>query len=178
MIRGYLKKYDNKFYSLIRIKDSYTIIFKLITFFGSTKFFIVMGFLILLLFKNKNLALIFDFLLIINAIIISVIKNIIKRARPNIKQLVYEKSYSYPSGHTATSTTFYGFFIFLILNSTFFLSARIGLILFLIILILAIGYSRIYLGVHHCSDIIGGLLIASSYLLLYIYVVNSILNLI
>lgn len=178
MLKGYLKKYDDKVYSFVNIKDSYTKFFKIVTAFGSTIYFVIIGVLLMLLLKFSKIAIIIDLLLIINAIIITTVKHIIKRERPNVKRLAYEKSYSYPSGHTATSTTFYGFILFLVLNSTFLISAKIFLGVFLILLILTIGLSRIYLGVHHFSDIIAGILLSSSYTLLYIYIVNNILNLI
>jgi len=91
---------------------------------------------------------------------------------------VYEKSYSYPSGHTATSTAFYGFILFLVINSSMLINVKIALCFLLVGLILMIGFSRIYLGIHHFSDVVAGLLLASSYTLLYIYIVNNILNII
>ncbi len=178
MFKGYLKKYDDKVYSLIKIRDSYTVFFKIITTFGSTFYFILMGCLILIFLKDKTIAILIDLLLIINAIIISLVKNIIRRERPNIKRLVYEKSYSYPSGHTATSTAFYGFILFLVINSSMLINVKIALCFLLVGLILMIGFSRIYLGIHHFSDVVAGLLLASSYTLLYIYIVNNILNII
>ena len=67
-----------------------------------------------------------------------------------------------------TATIFYGFIIFLIIISEVILLVKIIMIVVNIFLILLIGYSRIYLGVHYFSDVIGALLFGSSYLLLYI----------
>ena len=48
------------------------------------------------------------------------------------------------------------------------------LISLLSVLICFIGISRIYLGVHYTSDVLGGFLISVSYLVMYISVVNNV----
>lgn len=48
------------------------------------------------------------------------------------------------------------------------------LISLLSVLICFIGISRIYLGVHYTSDVLGGFLISVSYLVIYISVVNNV----
>ena len=83
-----------------------------------------------------------------------------------------EKGYSFPSGHTLCAITFYGFLILLISSSTILLPIKIILILSLLSLIYLIGYSRIFLGVHYFSDVIGALLLGFSYILLIVYLVS------
>ena len=84
------------------------------------------------------------------------IKFLVRRDRPSIPHLVAETTYSFPSGHAATSMIFYGTFIFLlpILIS----NRKLALLLQILLtgLILSIGVSRIYLGVHYPSDIVAG----------------------
>ncbi len=78
------------------------------------------------------------------------------RPRPELARLAEVSGYSFPSGHAMVSVTFYGFLAYLVwLNfrrSGFRYFASFGLIM----LIVLIGVSRIYLGVHYPSDVLAG----------------------
>ncbi len=176
--KGYLKRIDDKVYNSLKIKEPYIMIFKTITFLGSTKYFVVMAALLIVFLKNKKIALLIVILLIINALLVIIFKNIMKRKRPNINQLVKEKGYSYPSGHTFTSNVFYGFIIFLVLISGLSLILKVVLSILLFSVVLLIGFSRIFLGVHYFSDVIGAYFYSTSYLLTFIWIITNILNLI
>ncbi len=79
------------------------------------------------------------------------------RARPAQVAYYPETGYSFPSGHSATAMAMYG-----LLGYWFIRGARRyrGLIgLGAVLLILAVGFSRIYLGVHFLSDVLGGYLL-------------------
>lgn len=178
MRKGNLDKIDKKVYSLIKINDSLTSFFKLITDLASTKFLILVSFLLLIFIRDKYLVFTFISCLIINSCLIGLAKNLLRRTRPNINRLVNEKGYSYPSGHTMSATSLYGITILLVIVSNTVLPIKILLISLFVILILLIGFSRIYLGVHYFSDVIGGLLLASSYIFLYSYLIHFILNII
>lgn len=95
-------------------------------------------------------------LILISGLANPLLKLVFNRERPSIEHLVVETSYSFPSGHAVTSIMLYGTLIallpLLIQNKklVYPLQGLLGL------LILAIGVSRIYLGVHFPSDIIGG----------------------
>ena len=88
------------------------------------------------------------------------------RERPTLEHLVTEHSFSFPSGHAVASMVFYGSLILLLpifvenKQLRWFLQGLLGLI------ILSIGMSRIYLGVHYPSDILGGYALSLSWLLL------------
>lgn len=70
-------------------------------------------------------------------------------------------SYSFPSGHAVASFCFYGVLAGLIADRVERLSLRIAVGFVAAVLVLAIGISRIYLGVHYPSDVIAGYLAAA-----------------
>lgn len=71
------------------------------------------------------------------------------------------------------SMAFYGFLIYLIYKNAKNKYLKWSLITILGVLIISIGISRIYLGVHYTSDVLAGFLIAISYLIIYISMVNK-----
>lgn len=78
------------------------------------------------------------------------------RDRPVLPTLVQATGFSFPSGHTMVSIAFYGMLAFL-LWVNFKREKRLYLIIFLLsLLVLTIGISRIYLGVHYPSDVLAG----------------------
>ena len=85
-----------------------------------------------------------------------VLKKVINRARPSLEHLVSVNTLSYPSGHSMSAMAFYGFIIFLCLRYEMHRWIRYLLITILALLILSIGISRIYLGVHYPSDVAAG----------------------
>lgn len=96
----------------------------------------------------------------------SLIKLIFMRERPTLEHLVVEHSYSFPSGHSTGSMLLYGTIIMLL---PLFIKKKAicrSLQLLLGIGILLIGISRVYLGVHFPSDILGGFCFGLSWLLL------------
>ena len=71
------------------------------------------------------------------------------------------------------SMAFYGFLIYLIYKNVKNRYLKFTLIGLLSCLIVSIGISRIYLGVHYNSDVLAGFLVSISYLILYIGLINK-----
>ncbi|PMD70691.1 phosphatase PAP2 family protein [Companilactobacillus nuruki] len=141
--------------------------FRIITDMGDTfQTIVVTAFIFLLLIiKKYYYAGIF---LVLNKVVIaglnSLIKNIIKRPRPSHLHYVYAGGYSFPSGHSASSFALY---ISILVISLFIfkkLSLKIIISTLCISIVLLIGYSRIFLGVHYPSDVLGGYLLAATVL--------------
>lgn len=90
------------------------------------------------------------------SLMIPALKNTYERVRPDENPLVYASGYSFPSGHSMGSIIFYGLLLYFVLKSG--LRPRIKGIVGtgLCLMVLLIGWSRIYLGVHYPTDIVAG----------------------
>lgn len=141
------------------------LIFRFITSLGNTDTTIVVTiiFFLILIWKRYNYAAIF---LVINKISIAlsntIIKQIVHRQRPLHHHYVYAGGFSYPSGHSASS---FALLITILIIALFVLkklSSKLIVATITIALVLAIGYSRIFLGVHYPSDVVGGYLLAAT----------------
>ncbi len=174
----YLETFDTFIYNaLISLKsDSMTNIFKFITFFGSTLFIVLATvglFLYFIIKKDKVKALLIGSMVIVSTIINNLIKIIVRRERPAVLHLVVEESFSFPSGHMMASVTLYGLLFYLVLKSNLKKGLKIFLGTILIILPILIGLSRIYLGVHFASDILGALLMSSLLILISTNIIDK-----
>lgn len=162
-----------KIISTFLISDFATPIAKFITNFGGAIFLITLTVLLFILIKNKKIGLSIFLNLVIITVLNQLLKRILQRPRPTEFRIIEETGYSFPSGHSMVSMAFYGYLIYLIykyVKNKYLKCISIGL---LSILICSIGISRIYLGVHYTSDVLGGFLVSISYLILFISTVNK-----
>ena len=165
--------YDDFIIDIVRnISDNKTTIYKIITFFASTYFLFAISLALLFLLKDELIAVMIPINLVVSALFNNVVlKLIFKRDRP-LDMLVQENGYSFPSGHSFVALAFYGFLIYLIINSKWKKNVKILLSVILSFLILLIGISRIYLGVHYPSDVTAGFIGGAIYLLIFIEIVK------
>ncbi|MCX4249049.1 MAG: phosphatase PAP2 family protein [Bacilli bacterium] len=143
-----------------------TTFFKIVTNLGSTWFIILLNLVIIvsyLILKRKEI-LIVPINSCLSVIFNNILKIIIRRPRPDVLRLIKERNFSYPSGHAMISFLFYITVISLINKSSIKYKKIING--FITAIIIMIGLSRVYLGVHHITDIIGGYLISTSILII------------
>ncbi|MCI5701984.1 MAG: phosphatase PAP2 family protein [Erysipelotrichaceae bacterium] len=166
-------EFDKLAFSLFKIRTPLlTKIFLIITNLGSPYVLILLTLLSFLL-KNKKLSFIITGNLGLITIINQVLKFIVKRPRPSDLFLIVETGYSFPSGHSMVSLSFYGLLIYFIYKYFKNKNLKIFLITLLSLIIILIGISRVYLGVHFVSDVISGFLLSLSYLIIFIKVINK-----
>lgn len=110
--------------------------------------------------------------LILAIVVNLVLKRWINRARPVGDHLVEVVTLSFPSGHAMSAMAFYGFLVYLVWRYAGRLWLKITLTLLCVFVILGIGLSRIYLGVHYPSDIVAGYLGGSFWAAFCIVVFN------
>ncbi len=87
------------------------------------------------------------------------IKIVVERARPLDVGLLQLDTYSFPSGHATGAMALYGFITFALL--VMYPKYRTLTLALGSIVIFSIGMSRIYLGVHYPSDVLGGYLLGA-----------------
>jgi len=162
-----------KIISTFLISDFVTPIAKFITNFGGAIFLSIATIALLLLIKNKKIGLSIFSNIVIITILNQLLKRILRRPRPTEFRIVEETGYSFPSGHSMVSMAFYGYLIYLIYRYIKNKYIKWSLIVLLSILICLIGISRIYLGVHYTSDVLGGFLLSISYLVVYISLIKN-----
>lgn len=160
------KYFDNYIINLFKYKsDILTNIMKIITFLGSALSIILLTVLLIIVVKGKRNKILILINVIVTTLLNQLLKNVFQRGRP-IDSIIEESGYSFPSGHSMVSMAFYGFLIYLVYKSNIkYKGLIVGLLSVLIVLI---GISRIYLGVHYPTDVIGGFTLSLSYLLLFI----------
>ena len=87
------------------------------------------------------------------------------RARPTEVAYYTESGYSFPSGHSATAMTLYGLLGYWLVRGRRRIQNQWLVGICAIGLILVVGFSRIYLGVHFLSDVLGGYLVGACWLI-------------
>ncbi len=119
--------------------------------------FAVLVALLLLARRHRLLALVWLLALAGGGLLDSWLKELFPRNRPVFNvSLVHEPTLSFPSGHSMGSIVSYGMLAYLLVLVLPSFRARVAAVTSLALLVLAIGFSRIYLGAHWFSDVLGG----------------------
>lgn len=170
--------FDSFVYNMVTFfkTDYFTGFYKFITFFASEVMILLVSLVLIIAFKNKK----YGAFALLNAISILILNILLKlifmRDRPYDLMIITESGYSFPSGHAMASLGFYGFIIYLLWHFNITKRMKILFSIMLSILILLIGMSRIYLGVHYASDVLAGYMVSGAYLILYITFIRKYLK--
>lgn len=155
-------RFDQTLISFIQGLESETLtsIMKFFTFIGSFPvvlvLFLLVSFILFSVLKSRDEVLLLGTVIIGTQVINQFLKIFFHRARPDLHLLIDVSGYSFPSGHAMSAFAVYGILIFIFWRHIPNRFGRTILVLFGSLFILIIGTSRIYLGVHYPSDIIGG----------------------
>lgn len=175
VITNNINAFDDLIYnSLISIRSNFLDNFFInITKFGNTLSIMIIVILLLLILKKED-GIILGISTISSVLVNTLIKYIARRERPPHLRLISQGGFSYPSGHAMISICVYGMLIYIILKNIKNKKIKILLTILLTLLIISIGLSRIYVGVHYPSDVLAGYIVASSIVIIIISIYNNI----
>jgi membrane-associated phospholipid phosphatase len=86
------------------------------------------------------------------------VKNVVRRPRPHFDNPVLTlTTYSFPSGHTAGATVFYGFLLAFLLAQPWARPWHKTIVAVAVGMVLLVALSRVYLGAHYFTDVVGAM---------------------
>jgi membrane-associated phospholipid phosphatase len=156
--------------------DWLTTCIRVITFMGNYQFLVPANLLLityLILKKQKPLAIFVLFVAFSSLGWKFLLKELFHRPRPVDAMVTGIKNFSFPSGHALMGLAFYGL---LILGMKYWVANKKlqnTINLFLLLLILLIGFSRIYLRVHYPSDVVAGYCWGIAWMVLCFYIFRN-----
>jgi undecaprenyl-diphosphatase len=96
---------------------------------------------------------------------ILILKQLIHTPRPPISYATYvENTFSFPSGHTAGALALYGLCAYMLVHAANTRRLKLFYLMIAIAMVFFIAYSRLFLGVHYLSDVLGGLIVGTVFL--------------
>ncbi|GAA4740177.1 phosphatase PAP2 family protein [Flavisolibacter ginsenosidimutans] len=151
VVFAHLKELTNPFMTKLMVA---------VTFFGSSYFLFPAYILLILYFlflkKNKQLSWNIAAVGITSTVILFSLKAIFHRHRPLDPLVQNVNGFSFPSGHSFSSFTFFGLLIYILWHYPMSAALRWTLTIFFFFFACAIAFSRVYLHVHYASDVIAG----------------------
>ncbi|MDQ6845249.1 MAG: phosphatase PAP2 family protein [Bacteroidota bacterium] len=140
-----------------------------VTFFGSSSF-LFPAYAVLILFylfrKKWKSALDVATIGITSTALLFLLKDIFKRQRPLDPLINNVTGFSYPSGHSFSSYTFWGLIVYLLWQSKIGHRWKIAATILLFLFATTIAFSRVYLRVHYPSDVVAGFCLSMIWLII------------
>jgi membrane-associated phospholipid phosphatase len=171
---------DNEAFAFAQgmISETNTALMSFITFFGSHQFLIPANLLLIAYYlffrKHRWYSIKVPAVALSSFLLMFGLKRFFGRERPTNQMLEQATNFSFPSGHALMSVTFYGLIAFVLWNSIKNKFLRWGVVLLFLALVLAIGFTRIYLRKHYYSDVIAGYCIGFVWLVFALWFLNKI----
>lgn len=163
-LAAFVQSFENP--SLTKVMEVFTAI-------GSTKYcvaIIVLAMIFLYFVLGHRTELIFLCGVLGGSVVLNqILKRLFHRERPSVYRLIEESGYSFPSGHAMGALALYGALAFLLWRHVSTRAGRSILIVLSGFMIGMICISRVYLGVHYPSDIIGALMVSGFWLVMMIW---------
>ena len=157
------------------VSSSVTAVMQVATFFGSSGFlfpaYIVL--IVYFLFRKKiKLSLDVATVGLTSTFILYLFKDIFKRQRPMDPLIRNVTGFSFPSGHSFSSFTFFGLVIYVLWKSEIQKIWKILLSVALFLIASTIAFSRVYLRVHYASDVVAGFCLSVIWLMLSLWLLH------
>ena len=173
VVTGLVQPFDDAVLAaIIGIRtDALTHVFRAVTFCGNTWSVVVLCLLLMILPGRMKIGLPVTLMVVAGFLVQTLFKMLIARPRPDAAfWLVDESTYSFPSGHSNINMIIWiALFVLvgrLLISKNHRTAAFILRIVFAAIAVL-IGFSRLYLGVHYPSDVLGGWFLAGTLLIVF-----------
>ena len=105
------------------------------------------------------------------------LKGAYERARPHFDQPIVElATYSFPSGHTAAATAFYGVLAAFLVSRFYDARRRAACVAGAVAAVALVAFSRMYLGAHYLSDVLAAACAATAWLVLCLSVGHALVR--
>ena len=161
---NYLKGFDWPIQTILRgdLPDSLTFFFSSVTSLINTPVImtwvaVLAGFFLYKKWWSEAILLIGN--LALTGLLVAFLKNIYQHSRPAIQHLVEEGGFSFPSGHALASTLIFGTLLIIVSQRIKSVQTKRILQSLMIVMIFIIMTSRVYLGVHYPTDVLGSFLL-------------------
>lgn len=164
--------FDDRVFEMLNpyVSNLNTGMMEVITFLGSQNFLLPANLFLIGYFlffrENKKTAFKIAVISITSVVVMFSIKFFLQRERPLIPLISKVHGYSFPSGHTFTSVTFYGIIAYIIYKNVQQPFLKWSFIVLIILFIFLIGLSRVYLRLHYASDVLASFCLGLIWLLL------------
>ena len=147
---------------------SRTLFMQIITHLGDWYAYTALCIALILPKKTRNFGISLGLLLLFSDGVKTGLKEVLRVPRPLLSQLVHASGYGFPSGHTMAATACAFWCIRSLLKTEKHKKWQILLTVLCLLMAALIATSRVYLGVHNPTDILGGLLAITATFLIYI----------
>lgn len=135
---------------------------------------LIVCFLLFFVYKYRQQAYLFAFSIVSTIALNELLKLYFKRDRPELYRIMNAGGYSFPSGHTMMAFSLYGMITYICWRNIKTAGARVALLIVATLMAFMIAISRIYVGVHYPSDIVGGIAASTFWVTIIIVIYSAI----